>query len=115
MITKIKLEKANYKRYRSNWKDSIGYICSYQKRFDNEIGKKYFVNFDLYNFEWNEKITISSHAQMYIPKENANKDEIIFTIELFINDNSTIEDAEQFYEDMWQSMKCRHYEKWDEC
>ena len=119
MITEEILLKKGYKKFINSYvkdTESDTYACSYQKRFDDEIGKKYFITLDLHDCYYALSIFTSEHiklwsvnVQFYIQKEAT------FKVEYFIYDNTTIQMIEAFYEKLWGVMGCKYYEKWDEC
>ena len=115
MITEEILLQNEYKKFKNTWAKNTElntYICSYQKRFDDEIGKKYFITLDLHDYS---RLTSqyakswSVNVQFYISGGTT------FKVEYFIYDNTTIQMIEVFYEKLWGVMGCKYYEKWDEC
>jgi hypothetical protein len=115
-ITEELLKKAGYKEFHSNWKNSDCYIKSFQKRFDDELGKKYFITLDMYDYSKRVlEYTFDCDSQMYIERDKKDgeyKNEITFNVNYFVDCYSTIEEMEQFFEKIWLTMSCRHYEKW---
>lgn len=123
MITEEILLQNKYKKFNSVWEERSHkntYISSYQKRFDNDVGKKYFITLNLHDFsqyrqEPEDKYSWSIDTQFYIPKGDEYHDDETFNVDYFVYGDTTIEMIELFYEKLWNNMGCRHYEKWDEC
>ena len=120
MITEEILLQNGYKKFENTWAKNTEpdtYICSYQKRFDDEVGQKYFITLNLHDYT---KLKIycnhwSVHSNFNIPKSEELCDEETFNIEYFVYYNTTIQMVESFHEKIWNVMGCRHYETWDEC
>ena len=115
MITKEILLEKGYNEFKNSYIENtkpITYICSCQRRFDDDIGKKYFITLDLHDYS---RLTSqyakswSVNVQFYISGGTT------FNVEYFIYDNTTIQMIEAFYEKLWGVMGCRYYETWDEC
>lgn len=103
IINQQNLEKAGYKWY-SNNRQNI--TASYQKRFDAENGKKYFVHVDCWDFSAYGKncLECSAHAQFVTDKDET------FNIGYFVTDTTTVEEMEAFFKKLWNAMNCKYYE-----
>lgn len=81
----------------------------FQKRYDDEIGKKYFLDCKVWDWTWNNQIPEKYHpefcGQMY---QKGTHDAIDYT---FISWD--LDQAEKFLEDWFQSGLLEHYEIWD--
>ena len=109
LITKENLLKSGYEVYKNNLKKiNECYVESYEKRFDDKIGKKYFIHYDCYDnrhlSKHITKIDFQVEAQFNTNKET-------FNITYFASNSTTIEDIEQFFEKMFTKMNCKHYEE----
>lgn len=121
MISKELLLESKYKEFDNGWQKRLHpdtYITSFQKRFDDKTGKKYFITLDLFDFSEFRKDYKDSwicDTQFYIPKSEGSHDDETFNVEYFIYQDTMIEMIEKFYEKIWVSIGCRYYEKWSEC
>lgn len=117
MVNKELLPEAGYKEFVSPlYRNSELYISSFQKRFDDELGKKYFITVNTYDYtSINKDMGIKSEAdsQFYIVRPDDS--EITFNVQCFIDKDSTIDGMENFFSNIWTQMGCRHYERFDEC
>jgi hypothetical protein len=74
------------------------------KCYEDDKGKKYFINIDHYNAIKNIPEGFSAHSQFNL------SDQETFNIDYFINEDTTLETIEQFYETLWQRMHCLYYD-----
>ena len=105
-----------YTKYPPTPFDDKYVVARFQKRFDDDFGKKYFINilrwsrdyipmsyrgedFEIYGYEY--EIPFS----MY-------KEEKSLEIKLF--NNWTLKEVEIFVEDFFEKMKPNYYENWDD-
>lgn len=81
----------------------------FQKIYDDEVGKKYFVDAKILDFSFTDRIKEDFHieyeCQLY---QKGTHDAFNVT---FID--WTIEQVESFIEDMFQNGKLDYYEEWD--
>lgn len=100
------LIKNGYREFQKN--PLIHPYCTrvYQKRFDDQIGKKYFVNAEYYNDQHGE--TIEYNFQFSIGK---GKDERFINFRLL--EGWTLEEMESHVEKMWKDGQYNYYEKWE--
>lgn len=109
MITKEQLTAAGYKPF-----NQIGireYTKSFwQKRFDDDKGKKYFITIAEYdNLE--DKNRQFSQEFSYSPFTQFETHGATFDVEM-LNPQS-VEQMEEFFENIWFKMDCNYYEEWD--
>jgi hypothetical protein len=100
-----------YRTYRDSLKTDPGYVISFQKRFDDETGKKYFINFDHFDFVFgngNTVFSFSPHVQFSL---GAERDHV--NVAMHGRDDHTLEEVEAFFEKVWNQMGFDHYERWD--
>lgn len=110
------LLERGYKKYPPTPFDNKNIVARFQKRFDDDFGKKYFIDilrwshdyipmscrsedFEIYGYEY----------EIYFSMYQEEKD-LKFT---FYN-NWSIEDVEKFAEDFFEKMKPNYYEDWND-
>lgn len=115
MTDKYLLEHG-YRSYNPIPFDSDIVVLRFQKRFDDNFGKKYFIN-------------VLKNSQEYIPKEKrgdwwkpfsytyeiqvtSHKDEKAINLEFF--SEWTLPEVEKFVDEMFSRMKLNYYESWNE-
>lgn len=109
------LLERGYKQYESTQFDNKSVVASFQKRFDDDFGKKYFIDV----IKW-------SHD--YVPANKRDKWWKPFTyhyeiqVTMFESEKSlnleffsdwALEEVEKFMEDMFEKMKLNYYESWN--
>lgn len=116
---------AGYKIFKSSIKQAIR---GFQKRFDDEYGKKYFITIWHWNHKkqnpiWNcaERDTYECETQLNVDKNNKE-----LTVDISVmanvlpdefnegNNLTTLTDIEDFFEKTWNDMSKPYYEYWDE-
>lgn len=111
-MTDVEIINAGYKEYKPTPFHSEAVTKCFQKRFDDDYGKKYFIDINKWEFpphpHTGELMPVSYEFGAQI---EFNDKPINFT--LF--SGWEIEDAEKWVEDMWQNMNGDYYEKWDDC
>lgn len=117
-------EAQGYKRFKSTIKPSAAF--GLQKRFDDEVGKKYFITIWVYDHEddyhkrfmdlprWKDQFS----RYGFQPDVQLACNDVPFDISLhFSNSNkwgvTPIEYVERFFEKMWRDMDCDYYETWE--
>lgn len=108
-----KLIEHDYKKWTPNSRiDAFDYL--YQKRFDDELGKKYFVDFQFYDYtKYCKDHGISVKASTTFNNDNEEPGKLDKTIWLDF-DFDSIEQAETFVETMWKASDSQYYELWSE-
>ena len=81
----------------------------FQKRFDNDEGKKYYIDIK----RWDFPSHIQPHQSYEFSCQFMYKDKPI-NMTLFGN-QWEIEQAEAWVEKMWRLMECDYYERWENC
>lgn len=106
-INKENLLNADYKIFKNGlFMNDETYLMSFEKRFDDEKGKKYFIHLNCRDFSnYNNKLGIRYDSEVQF-----NTDGETFNVNYFINDDTTIEQMEKFYENLWETLKCDYYE-----
>lgn len=112
MIDGKNLEEHGYRKYRPTEFDSRFVVARYQKRFDDDIGKKYFIDVLEYDH--------SDIAQKYdISDRYGNEFELYLTfgdddkpMKILMYCGWTLEEAEKMAEMMWNNLFANYYERW---
>ena len=110
------LIKRGYWRYDPTPFDIDAVVDRFQKRFDDSVGKKYFIN-------------VIRYSNDYIPKDKRDKWWTPFSYEYEIQvttfkkespinlhffANWTIEEVEKFADELFEKMHLNYYERWGE-
>ena len=108
-ITPEVLAAAGYWRFTNNplERHKPTYVASYQKRFDDEHGKRYFITFDEHHFDWpdgGDQISMECNAHM-------TRDGATFELQSVQTFNSTLACLEAFVADVWEKLGCEYYER----
>lgn len=111
------LLERGYKQYAPTPFDSDITVARFQKRFDDNIGKKYFIN-------------VIKNSWDYVPENRRDKWWTPFTYEYEVQitmfeeekpinfqffSNWLLDEVEMFVENFFNKMKPNYYETWDEC
>lgn len=106
-----KLTEHGYKKWASNSRIDV-FDYSYQKRFDDDFGKKYFIDFQFYNYmKYYHDHGISVKASVTFNNDNEEPGKLDKPVWLDFDFNS-IEQAETFVEAMWKASNSQYYELW---
>ena len=101
MITKDQLIAAGYNPFKQ--KGVREYTEAFwQKRFDDDKGKKYFITIAEYGN--------SEHNFMYSPFTQFESHNVTFDIEM--HHPESVEQIEEFFESTWVRMDCNYYSEW---
>lgn len=110
MLTKQDLLEAGYKPFKSKVK--LYTDQGYQKRFDDEKGKRYFITVWEYdNREFQDRAPALPDFS-YAPDSQFDSNGVTFDVNMIGADS--VEHMEAFFERTWSSMDCDYYEKWSE-
>lgn len=111
------LLERGYKQYKPTpILDSDLIVAKFQKRFDDDFGKKYFIDVIKWSHEfvpecrrdkWWKPFTYSYEVYTTMFEE-----EMPMKTEFY--SNWTLEKVEEFVEDLFNKMKLNYYESWDE-
>ena len=111
LITDEKIRQAGYTEYAPPLIDSECVTKFFQKCFSDDVGKKYYIDIKRWDFPphpyTNEQIPTSYEFEVQFNTQ----DDKVFNLTLFSH-GWTIENAEEFVEDMWQKMNLKYYERW---
>ena len=106
-----------YKKFTSNFKPHATF--GLQKRFDDEVGKRYFINVWVYdNTTYMDRYEGWSHWSFQPEVQFNTTLENTFDVTLHHKNNekwgvTPIEQVEEFFNVMWNITKCGYYEKWE--
>lgn len=111
MITSKDLIEAGYKPFKQ--KNVKNYTeQGYQKRFGDTKGKRYFITVWEYdNRNYQDRVPNLPDFG-YSPESQFECNGVTFNVET-IGQNS-VEQMEAFFEEMWKSMMCDYYERFEE-
>lgn len=113
MTNEFLIEKGYY-RYDPTPFDVDAVVDRFQKRFDDDLGKKYFINVVRYS---NDYIPEDRRGEWWTPfsyeyEVQVEKEEKPINLHFFAN--WTLEDVEAFINDFFEKMHLDYYERWDE-
>lgn len=107
-----------YKKYNKTPFQSDMILYNFQKRFDDDVGKKYFIDVHKATNEWMRELdkqqswytpySYTYSCQLYRKDTHAAVDMEFFS-------SWTIDQVEEFVENLFQSGRLDYYEKWCEC
>ena len=99
-----------FKEYR-NYFANKGVVASFQKRYDDELGKKYFIDANIWDWTFTDKVpgnySIEFNGRYY---QNKTHSAVNFT---FID--WELEQIENWLDSLFDNHLIEHYELWDEC
>ena len=109
------LLERGYKKYPPTYYSNY-VVAMFQKRFDDDFGKKYFINVLKWSHdyvptcrrdEWWEPFSYEYEVQVTM-SENDNG------LDLKFHSSWTLEEVEIFIEEFFEKMKPNYYEDWDD-
>ena len=107
MITKEQLIAAGYKPFKQ--KGIKEYTESfYQKRFDDDKGKKYFITLSEYDYRTYHQVP---YDFSYEPDVQFETHGVTFNATMLSPES--VEQMEIFFENMWYNLGCDYYEEWN--
>lgn len=112
------LLERGYKQYKPMpYLDNESIVAKFQKRFDDDFGKKYFIDVAKWSYDF---IPVSQRDEWWKPYSYeydlyvtmfGEKEKPIY---LKFGTSWTLEEVEAFAEDFFEKMKPNYYEDWDE-
>lgn len=108
------LEKG-YKQYNPTHYDDIYIITRFQKRFDDEYGKKYFINI----LKWsNDFVPIEHRSESWQPYNYEYEVQVSMyerdnTMNLHFYSDWNLDRVEEFMNEFFEKMCPNYYELWD--
>lgn len=92
-------------------------MCNFQKRFDDEVGKKYFIDVQKISHDWmpdHLKSTDSYTLYEYTYSCQVYKKDTHAALNMEFFSDWSIEQVEEFIERLFQNGELDYYERWDE-
>lgn len=108
------LVERGYHKYKPSRFDGQFVIAKYQKRFDDDIGKKYFLDVKEYDnsaFERSDILADKYQHEFELYLEFGESDK---PMKILMYCGWTLEEAEEMAELMWKSLGANYYERWYE-
>lgn len=97
-----------FREYKPTPFEYDGVCTCFQKRYDDDFGKKYFIDAKIWDYSWTNKVPenyhIEYHAQLY---ENGTHDAI--NIEFLDWD---VHQVEKWIDKLFENKMIEHYERW---
>ena len=105
--------KRGYEKYSRSPIDNGTVECLFQKRFDDDKGKKYFITIKKWDWHWAKDsmgdaplITYEYHTQLY-------KKDTHDAVNIDWHSSWNLDDVEKMAEDLWQTGWFDYYEEWE--
>ena len=115
----VKFQDELYKRGYSKWKNissPFRYDYVFQKLFKDDLGKKYYIDFEFYDYTKTaypgEGIRVAVETTFNNDNDEPNKLHNTIWLQM---DFDSIEQAEQLVETLWKASNSQYYELWSEC
>lgn len=114
-MTDEQLLERGYKQYPTTPFDNEHIVARFQKRFDDDFGKKYFINV----LKWsNDYIPVSHRGDYWEPFPYEYETQITMheqedPLNFHFFSTWTLDALEDFMEDFFERMKPNYYESWD--
>lgn len=104
-MTDKEILNRGYHRYERTPFDKDWVECHFQKRFDDEVGKKYFIEINKY-----EHLTENPYEyEVYLEPKNYKG-----TIRILFYAGATLDEVEKQVEELFATGNYEYYEKWEE-
>lgn len=116
VITDEYIKEHGFKEYNPTRFDNDSVILKFQKRYDDDFGKKYFINI----LKWDNSYVPADrrdkwwrpYSYTYETQITMFKDCKALNFEFF--SDWTLEQVENFMEDLFEKMKVNYYESWND-
>lgn len=111
------LRQKGYKEYLPTRFDNESIVARFQKRFDDDIGKKYFINV----IKWsNDFVPVEHRREYWTPFSYEYEAQVTMdgnedALNLNFFSTWTLEKVEDFMVKFFDRMNPNYYETWDEC
>lgn len=106
-----------YNKYDKTPLDTESVMYNFQKRFNDENGKKYFIDIHKFDNSWTkEKYANQSWYKSYSYEYSCQlyKKDTHDALDIDFHSSWTIEQVEEFVEKLFQSGELDYYERWNE-
>ena len=114
IMTDEYLLERGYAQYKPTQFDNESVVARFQKRFDDDFGKKYFIDVLKWSHDY---VPVSRRDKWWKPftyhyetQVSMFEGEKALNLEFF--SDWTLEEVEKFMEDMFEKMKLNNYESW---
>lgn len=100
-----------YKEYKPSPVDNECVVRCFQKRFDDDIGKKYFINakeWDWHKYELSVPVNYEFDFEIQLYSKDLHE-----PVNLNFFSGWSIDKVEQYVESIWSSGMFDYYERWD--
>ena len=111
LITDEKILQAGYVEYTPPPINNEYVTKFFQKCFSDDMGKKYYIDIKRWDFPPHPYTSDPIPTSYEFEVQFNTEDDRVMDLTLFSR-GWTIENAEEFVEEMWQKMNLRYYEKW---
>lgn len=106
-----------YKEYPPFPYESNSVVANFQKRFDDNYGKKYFINVAKWSHDY---VPVDKRDSWWTPYSYEYKAHFTMFeeekgITLTFHSGWTLEEVEEFVENFFNTVKPNYYETWSEC
>lgn len=103
------LEEAGYKRYPVNGYKNADSL--FQKRIDDEIGKKYFIDILCYDFRKFAQANTDFSFEPQVQFREGCGDAV--DVALLSNEEKSLEEVEEFFDKIWNTLNKPYNERWE--
>ena len=109
------LLKFNYLPYNGKafFPNNTSYITSSQKVFEDRYGKRYFITVNIFRpttlITTNDPSIINEVKFLYEAEVQFKIENQLFNVNYIVNEESTIESMESFFNKLWYTMGCNYY------
>ena len=108
------LIEQGYKKYNPTPFDNEYVVARFQKRFDDDFGKKYFINVLKWSHDY---VPVNRRDKWWKPFAYCYETQVtMFEGEKALNleffSDWTLEEVEKYMEEMFEKMKLNYYESW---
>ena len=84
-----------------------------QKLISDEVGKRYYITVWVYDWTSYEKYHLPYEISFAPDVQLRLQNGMNFNVEMLLNPDSTIQNIEYFYNEMWEKFNCQYYERWE--
>lgn len=111
MLTVKDFTDSGYKQFPSSGLNNSDF--GLQKLISDDFGKRYYITVWAYDWskypQYNHPRKISFSPDVQLRLENGTN----IDVQILLNPDSSIQDIQSFYNEMWEKFNCQYYERWD--
>ena len=112
MLTVKDFTDSGYKQFPNSGLNNSDF--GLQKLISDEFGKRYYITVWAYDWEkypqYNRQHKMTFAPDVQLQLQNG----MNFGVEMLLNSDSTVEDIESFYNEMWEKFNCQYYESYND-